>query len=39
MDEEVAVQLLRRIKGKEAGAILGLLPPEKAAKLSNKLIR
>ncbi|OGP73825.1 MAG: hypothetical protein A2Y80_01610 [Deltaproteobacteria bacterium RBG_13_58_19] len=39
MDEEVAVQLLRRIKGKEAGAILGLLPPDKAAKLSNKLIR
>ncbi len=39
MDEEVAVQLLRRLKGKEAGAILGLLPADKAARLSQRLIK
>lgn len=39
MDEEVAVQLLRCLKGKEAGAILSLLPADRAAKLSQRLIR
>jgi flagellar motility protein MotE (MotC chaperone) len=39
MDDEVAVQLLRRIKGKEAGAILSLLTPEKAARLSQLLLK
>ena len=39
MDDAVAVQLLRRIKGKEAGAILSLLSPEKAARLSQMLLK
>jgi len=39
MEEDLAVQLLRRLKGKEAGAILGLLPPDKAARLSQRLIK
>jgi flagellar motility protein MotE (MotC chaperone) len=39
MDDEVAAQILRRLKGKEAGAILSLLPPDKAAKLSQKLLK
>jgi len=39
MDDEVAAQMLRRLKGKEAGAILSLLNPEKAAKLSQKLLK
>ncbi|MBM4285474.1 MAG: hypothetical protein FJ128_09525 [Deltaproteobacteria bacterium] len=39
MDDDSAVQLLRRLKGKEAGAILGLLPPDKAARLSHRLLK
>ena len=39
MEDEVAVQLLRRIKGKEAGAILSLLTPDKAARLSQRLLK
>jgi len=39
MDDELAVQLLRRLKGKEAGAILSLLTPDKAAKLSERLLK
>ena len=39
MDDDVAVQLLRRLKGKEAGAILSLLNPDKAARLSQKLLK
>jgi flagellar motility protein MotE (MotC chaperone) len=39
MDDEAAVQLLRRLKGKEAGAILGMLPPDKAARLSHRLLK
>ena len=39
MDDEVAAQLLRRLKGKEAGAILSLLTPDKAARLSQKLLK
>lgn len=39
MDDEVAAQILRRLKGKEAGAILSLLNPDKAAKLSQKLLK
>jgi flagellar motility protein MotE (MotC chaperone) len=39
MDDEVAAQLLRRLKGKEAGAILSLLNPDKAARLSQKLLK
>jgi TolA-binding protein len=39
MDEDSAVQLLRRLKGKEAGAILGLLPAEKGARLSHRLLK
>lgn len=39
MDDEVAVQLLRRLKGKDAGAILSLLNPDKAARLSQKLLK
>ena len=39
MDDDVAAQLLRRIKGKEAGAILSLLSPDKAAKLSQRLLK
>ncbi len=39
MEEEVAVYLLRRLKGKEAGAILALLPPDKAARLSQRLLK
>jgi flagellar motility protein MotE (MotC chaperone) len=39
MDDEVAAQLLRRLKGKEAGAILSLLSPDKAARLSQRLLK
>ncbi len=39
MEEEVAVMLLRNLKGKEAGAILAVLPPDKAARLSQRLLR
>lgn len=39
MEEEIAVQLLRRLKGKEAGAILTHLPPDKAARLSQRLLQ
>ena len=39
MEEEVAVQLLRNFKGKEAGAILAVLAPDKAARLSQKLLQ
>lgn len=39
MAEEVAVQLLRRLKGKEAGAILAVLTPDKAARLSQRLLQ
>lgn len=39
MDEEIAVQLLRRLKGKEAGAILTSLAPDKAARLSQRLLQ
>ncbi len=39
MDEESAVLLLRRLKGKEAGAILTALAPDKAARLSQRLIK
>lgn len=39
MEEEVAVQLLRRLKGKEAGAILTSLSPDKAARLSQRLLQ
>ncbi len=39
MDDEVAAQILRRLKGKEAGAILSLLNPDKAARLSQKLLK
>jgi flagellar motility protein MotE (MotC chaperone) len=39
MEEDVAVQLLRNIKGKEAGAILAMLAPDKAARLSQRLLQ
>jgi flagellar motility protein MotE (MotC chaperone) len=39
MDDDIAAQLLRRLKGKEAGAILSLLNPDKAAKLSQRLLK
>ncbi|MCL6620860.1 MAG: hypothetical protein K6T55_02055 [Syntrophobacterales bacterium] len=39
MDEDIAVQLLRRLKGKEAGAILTCLAPDKAARLSQRLLQ
>lgn len=39
MEEEEAVRLLRRLPGKEAGAILSLLSPEKAARLSHRLLK
>jgi flagellar motility protein MotE (MotC chaperone) len=39
MEEEIAVQLLRRLKGKEAGAILTALAPDKAARLSQRLLQ
>jgi flagellar motility protein MotE (MotC chaperone) len=39
MDEEVAAQLLRCLKGKEAGGILSMLSPEKAARLSQRLLK
>jgi flagellar motility protein MotE (MotC chaperone) len=39
MDDQVAAQLLRRLKGKEAGAILSLLNPDKAARLSQRLLK
>jgi flagellar motility protein MotE (MotC chaperone) len=38
MDEAEAVRLLRRLPGKEAGAILSLLSPEKAAGLSHRFL-
>lgn len=39
MDEEEAVRLLRRLPGKEAGAILSLLTPDKAARLSHRFLQ
>lgn len=39
MDEEEAVRLLRRFPGKEAGAILSLLSPDKAARLSHRFLQ
>lgn len=39
LEEEIAVQLLRRLKGKEAGAILTALAPDKAARLSQRLLQ
>lgn len=39
MEEDEAVRLLRRLPGKEAGAILSLLSPEKAARLSHRLLK
>jgi len=39
MEEEEAVRLLRRLPGKEAGAILSLLSPDKAARLSHRLLK
>lgn len=39
MDDEVAAQLLRRMKGKEAGAILSMLTSDKAARLSQRLLK
>ncbi len=39
MEEDVAVQILRNIKGKEAGAILAVLAPDKAARLSQRLLQ
>ena len=39
MDEEEAVRLLRRLPGKEAGAILSLLAPDKAARLSHRFLQ
>lgn len=39
MEEEIAVQLLKRLKGKEAGAILTNLAPDKAARLSQRLLQ
>jgi flagellar motility protein MotE (MotC chaperone) len=39
MDEEEAVRLLRRLPGKEAGAILSLLAPDKATRLSHRFLQ
>jgi flagellar motility protein MotE (MotC chaperone) len=39
MEEEEAVRLLRRLPGKEAGAILSLLSPDKAARLSHRFLQ
>ena len=39
MEENVAAQLLRNLNGKEAGAILAVLSPEKAARLSQRLLQ
>jgi flagellar motility protein MotE (MotC chaperone) len=39
MEEDVAVRLLRNLQGKEAGAILAVLAPDKAARLSQLLLR
>jgi flagellar motility protein MotE (MotC chaperone) len=39
MDDELAAQLLRRMKGKEAGAILSMLSSDKAARLSQRLLK
>lgn len=39
MEEEEAVRLLRRLSGKEAGVILSLVVPEKAARLSHRLLQ
>jgi flagellar motility protein MotE (MotC chaperone) len=37
MDEEMVVQLIRRMNGKEAGKILGLMEADKAARISKRL--
>lgn len=39
MAEDEAVCLLRRLPGKEAGVILSLMAPEKAARLSHRLLQ
>lgn len=39
MEEDEAVRLLRRLPGKEAGAILSLLSPDLAARLSHRLLQ
>lgn len=39
MEEDEAVRLLRRLSGKEAGGILSLLHPDKAARLSHRLLQ
>ena len=39
MEEDEAVRLLRRLPGKESGVILSLMPPEKAARLSHRLLQ
>jgi flagellar motility protein MotE (MotC chaperone) len=39
MEENVAVLLLRNLQGKEAGAILAVLAPDKAARLSQRLLQ
>jgi flagellar motility protein MotE (MotC chaperone) len=39
MDDGVAAQLIRRMKGKEAGAILSMLSSDKAARLSQRLLK
>lgn len=39
LDEELVVTLLRRMNGKEAGKILGLLDADKAARISKRLFR
>jgi hypothetical protein len=39
MEEPEAVWLLRRLPGKEAGAILSLLAPDRAARLSQRLMK
>jgi flagellar motility protein MotE (MotC chaperone) len=39
MAEDEAVRLLRRLPGKEAGVILSLMAPEKAAGLSHRLLQ
>lgn len=39
MDDAVAAQLIRRMKGKEAGAILSMLSSDKAARLSQRLLK
>ncbi len=39
MDEDMVVNLVRRMNGKEAGKILGMIEAEKAARISKKLFR